>query len=993
MKKILQPLRWAVPALLLAGFGANAQTLNYGTGGTSNVAGTYTDLAATGTAIATTSTDDANSAAQAIGFTFNFNGTAFTQFVLNTNGLVRLGAVAPSAANLFLSQDQSATQTAVDPITSTNAANTNLLMPFNIDLVSGTSPAEYRVLTTGVAGSRICTVQWKNVSDKTGSGTDTRATQYSNFSFQLKLYEGSNNVEFVYGPAVASTNTAASRFPNVGIKGNNATSAVLANKTTGLAAWSTAVFINGPYTTTTHNFRNETLPDLGRTYRFTPASANDAAVQLIYTQGQLGTFSPAHVVRARVTNVGSAPYTGTATLTVARAGTTLFLNTQPVTALAAGATTTVAFAPYTAAVMANAGTNTVTVSLGNDDNNSDNTRTIDQLVSATTVNYASPAVPTPGGASFGPMGTGNVGARFTIATARQVISIQGYIANGAGTVSGVLFDAAGVELARSAPRTLVAADAGTLITFTLLTPTNIPAGDFYAGLNLGGGASSGSQTEVPTRTGAFYQINTGAAPVDLASNNLGRFNLGAVTGAATSSCFGVTGLNFSNITGTSANVNFTAAASGTSYTVTYTPTGGTATTVTPNPAASPVALTGLTTNTTYTVRVITNCGGGQTSTATVGTFTTALPAPTYATLPFNESFEGPWVNGGGLRNLPSFFWRGTPVSGDSSWRRNDDGVSAGWRNLATGTNGANVPAATTGTFAARFHSFFAPDGSEGQLDLYVNLSGTGTKTMTFDYVNKTGTDGLDVFVSTDGGATFGATPVLSLGVSAAYAPQSVTIASNSATTVIRFVAASDFGDDDISMDNLRIVLVAPPVCNAVTGLTAASANNGTSAVVNFTPSATATNYTVTYQAQPGGTVTSITPNPTASPVTITGLTVNTTYVISVTSNCPNGLTSAPATVPLRTTLAAREALGNGSLAAYPNPAQGAFTLTLPALPGERTATLTLLNSLGQTVQTRALDLNAAGTQTRVDVSSLAKGVYTLRVKTRNQTATKAVVVE
>ena len=44
MKHLLQPLRWALPALLLASFGANAQALNYSAGRATNVAGTFTDI-------------------------------------------------------------------------------------------------------------------------------------------------------------------------------------------------------------------------------------------------------------------------------------------------------------------------------------------------------------------------------------------------------------------------------------------------------------------------------------------------------------------------------------------------------------------------------------------------------------------------------------------------------------------------------------------------------------------------------------------------------------------------------------------------------------------------------------------------------------------------------------------------------------------------------------------------------------------------------------
>ena len=95
--------RWLPVALLpLLPLAAQAQTLNYVPASAINTAGTYTDLGTTGTAITTANTDDANSAAQPIGFTFTFNGTAFTQFMLNTNGLIKLGSTAPSSGRAIL---------------------------------------------------------------------------------------------------------------------------------------------------------------------------------------------------------------------------------------------------------------------------------------------------------------------------------------------------------------------------------------------------------------------------------------------------------------------------------------------------------------------------------------------------------------------------------------------------------------------------------------------------------------------------------------------------------------------------------------------------------------------------------------------------------------------------------------------------------------------------------------------------------------------------
>ncbi|TVT40600.1 T9SS type A sorting domain-containing protein [Hymenobacter setariae] len=250
---------------------ARAQTFAYPANEAYNAVSAYTDLGATGTAIATANTDDANSDAQAIGFTFNYNGTAFTQFVLNTNGYIKLGATAP-VAPYFYSSPQVTTG---GPLNSTT--DTNLILPFNTDLTAGaTSPTEYRVATTGTTGSRVCTIQWKNVSDK----ASTIATQYANFSFQVKLYEGSNQIDFVYGTATPGvTGTAAPRTVAVGLKGSSpADNQLLTVQKASTFPWSTSIAQNRDYPVATgnasptgHNVRADAtvLPEAGRTYRFT----------------------------------------------------------------------------------------------------------------------------------------------------------------------------------------------------------------------------------------------------------------------------------------------------------------------------------------------------------------------------------------------------------------------------------------------------------------------------------------------------------------------------------------------------------------------------------------------------------------------------------------------------------------------------------------------------------------------------------------------------
>ncbi|MDO9376627.1 MAG: hypothetical protein Q7T76_19535, partial [Ferruginibacter sp.] len=116
--------------------------LNYTAASGVNTTQTYTDLGTNGTVIATSEVDDANSAPQDIGFNFVFNGTTYTQFILNTNGFIKFGAVAPASAGIY------------DVLLSSVS---DVIAAMNLDLTGGTSP-EYRVYTSGVAPNRTCTV-------------------------------------------------------------------------------------------------------------------------------------------------------------------------------------------------------------------------------------------------------------------------------------------------------------------------------------------------------------------------------------------------------------------------------------------------------------------------------------------------------------------------------------------------------------------------------------------------------------------------------------------------------------------------------------------------------------------------------------------------------------------------------------------------------------------------------------------------------------------
>jgi len=239
-----------------------------------SIAGTYTDLGTNGTAIATNFSgaamtyDNDNSAVQNIGFSFVFNGSTYTQFVLNTNGFIKLGASAPASSSIFYPTINGNTGSTI------TTSDIDLIYPFNHDLTAGSGTPEYRVYTSGVVGSRICTIQFKNIADKIAPA------QYSNMEFQIKLYEGTNTIDFVYGTFVASANASTLSTAAIGIKGiSPAESINIAKGST--VTWSTALstannifFKNGDYSSAGPNFgnRNTALPDVGRTFRFAASS-------------------------------------------------------------------------------------------------------------------------------------------------------------------------------------------------------------------------------------------------------------------------------------------------------------------------------------------------------------------------------------------------------------------------------------------------------------------------------------------------------------------------------------------------------------------------------------------------------------------------------------------------------------------------------------------------------------------------------------------------
>ncbi|HSY76010.1 MAG TPA: fibronectin type III domain-containing protein, partial [Bacteroidia bacterium] len=274
------------------------------------------------------------------------------------------------------------------------------------------------------------------------------------------------------------------------------------------------------------------------------------------------------------------------------------------------------------------------------------------------------------------------------------------------------------------------------------------------------------------------------------------------------SCGPPIGLTASAITTTSATLNWLSVGGATSYNIQYKATSAsTWTTVSTSALSWP--LSGLSPGTSYEFQVQAVCSSTGNYSSPVS-FSTNCVSPAYAILPYTTSFENTWISdscSGGAQRVPDKYWRssigGTTPDGDDYWHR-DDYTGADWTLPA---NGVYTPAASNGTYSARFHNDPPPAGSTGALDLYLDLSPTGTKTISFDYLHNEASPSpfaFNVLLSTDGGATFPTTLLtITTAQMATWTTQTVTTTATSATSVVRFIV-TDKGTHDVGIDNLSI---------------------------------------------------------------------------------------------------------------------------------------------------------------------------------------------
>lgn len=195
---------------------------------------TYTEITG-GTQLDVTTIDDEVYANQAIGFSFRYNGKVYTTLHVCANGFVSFGTTST---------------TSTTPISSTLTWD-GAISAMGADLVNETL-AEIRIQTTGSSPDMVCTIQYKKMK---------RFGATENLNFQIKLYETSDKIEFVYGSITGDTGSGL----QVGLRG--ITQDDYNNRTT-TTDWTATT--NGTNYSSTCTLSSTVKPSSGLTFVFTP---------------------------------------------------------------------------------------------------------------------------------------------------------------------------------------------------------------------------------------------------------------------------------------------------------------------------------------------------------------------------------------------------------------------------------------------------------------------------------------------------------------------------------------------------------------------------------------------------------------------------------------------------------------------------------------------------------------------------------------------------
>ncbi len=220
--------------------------------------GTYSSI--TGTNLYTGTWNDDVTTNVPIGFNFYFNGKNYSTCSVSTNGFITLGTTAPTNIDYL-------------PISSTSGFEGAIsAVGFNL---SGNTGSAISYITQGTAPNRRFIVQFNNVRRFNVNGDA--------FSFQIRLNETSNTVEFIYGSFTVS-NSVNSRV-QVGLRGlnnNDFNNRSLTSNT----SWNTAT-VAGTTVNDDVRLRSSAYPSSGRTFTWTPPPVCSGSPSVTGTKSQL----------------------------------------------------------------------------------------------------------------------------------------------------------------------------------------------------------------------------------------------------------------------------------------------------------------------------------------------------------------------------------------------------------------------------------------------------------------------------------------------------------------------------------------------------------------------------------------------------------------------------------------------------------------------------------------------------------------------------------
>lgn len=476
---------------------------------------TYNDIT-TGTIITVDQAKDGLSSPTSFpdGFTFKLNGTSFSQFILSTNGFIKLGDQNPSSKSLYFTTYNTADGGIFN---STSSADNGIIAPFNHNLTAGTGGAEYRMAIEGTSPNRIVTIQFKNVRDN----NDAIANQYSSMSFQIKLYEESNVIDFVYGTWTSSGNTSYFKTSLCGIRGmGNLPSQLIAVNKGSSTAWNQITFANSNYSTTaTLNFGNGSrpAPENGRVIRFAPILTRYLTVREIYSMGQLPIdFATPHTISAAIVNNGTEAQSNI-DVTLNVTGTNSFSpSVVNIPSISPNQEVVVSFNSYSPSII---GTSTISVTVPNNSSTPTSLKSITQSLNANVFNYVDPQT----SAESAYTGSFIAACKYHVNTSARITSVDAMILNSSEVLSkstkAYVFNANGAIIGQSNSYTVVNSSLGKWITFAITTPPFVANADFYVGLDCSNSYFGSYQTEKPTRSGAFFQIPIGGgSPLEFGYN-------------------------------------------------------------------------------------------------------------------------------------------------------------------------------------------------------------------------------------------------------------------------------------------------------------------------------------------------------------------------------------------------------------------------------------------------------------------------------------------